>query len=153
MGNSALNLVQANSLISGFDPGSCPPNWLQGKARISNPARKLMSTSTQVIQGKHNFTPNWRKIAIATELSETKDESEGNKIVAKSERTEEKKKKLVQSHISKGIIHEVETSPCLQLDYHHHKSNGDFQQFQNLWVLEALIYTWNKNININIITL
>lgn len=41
IGNSALNLVQANCLISGFDPGSWPPNWLQGKASISNPTMML----------------------------------------------------------------------------------------------------------------
>lgn len=38
MGNSALNLVHANCFISEFVPGSCPPNWLHGKAKISNPA-------------------------------------------------------------------------------------------------------------------
>jgi hypothetical protein len=37
-----LYLAQANCLISGFDPGSCPPNWLQGKARISNPAMQVI---------------------------------------------------------------------------------------------------------------
>lgn len=38
IGNSALNRVQAKFLISSFDPGSWPPNWLQGKAKISSPA-------------------------------------------------------------------------------------------------------------------
>ena len=43
MENSALYtlhdtvLVKANCLMSELDPGSWPPNWLQGNARISNP--------------------------------------------------------------------------------------------------------------------
>lgn len=39
IGNSALNLVHTNRLMSGFDSGSWPPNWLQGKAKISNPKK------------------------------------------------------------------------------------------------------------------
>lgn len=46
IGNSALNRVQANCLISGFEPGSWPPNWLQGKAKISNPVMQAASVST-----------------------------------------------------------------------------------------------------------
>jgi hypothetical protein len=37
IGYSALKRVQANWTISSLVPGSCPPNWLHGKARISNP--------------------------------------------------------------------------------------------------------------------
>lgn len=37
MGYSALNRVQAVSKISSLVPGSCPPNWLHGKANISKP--------------------------------------------------------------------------------------------------------------------
>lgn len=40
IGNSALNMVHAASRISSLLPGSCPRNWLQGNAKISNPARK-----------------------------------------------------------------------------------------------------------------
>ena len=37
IGYSALKRVQANWTISSLVPGSCPPNWLHGKARISKP--------------------------------------------------------------------------------------------------------------------
>ena len=37
IGNSALNMVHAASRISSLLPGSCPRNWLQGNAKISNP--------------------------------------------------------------------------------------------------------------------
>lgn len=54
MGNSALKRVQANCLISGFDPGSCPPNWLQGKARISNPENKnCIKPPVAITEKKH----------------------------------------------------------------------------------------------------
>jgi hypothetical protein len=43
MGYSALKRVQANCTISSFVPGSCPPNWLQGKARISKPIKHKLA--------------------------------------------------------------------------------------------------------------
>lgn len=39
-GNSALNMEHTVSCISSLVPGSCPANWLQGNAKISNPVRK-----------------------------------------------------------------------------------------------------------------
>ena len=38
IGNSALKIVHTVSSICLLLPGSCPANWLQGNARISNPA-------------------------------------------------------------------------------------------------------------------
>ena len=37
IGYLASKRVQTNWTISSFVPGSCPPNWLHGKARISKP--------------------------------------------------------------------------------------------------------------------
>lgn len=39
IGNSALNLEQAISLICSFEPGSWPPNWFDGNAKISKPGK------------------------------------------------------------------------------------------------------------------
>jgi hypothetical protein len=40
IGNSALNIVHTTSWIFSLFPGSCPANWLQGNAKISNSAKK-----------------------------------------------------------------------------------------------------------------
>ena len=45
IGYSALKRVQASSAICLLVPGSCPPNWLHGKANISNPNQPEQKTA------------------------------------------------------------------------------------------------------------
>ena len=58
MGYSALKRVQANWTISSLVPGSCPPNWLHGKARISKPTNHNIGNCTQL--SLNSTTDNWK---------------------------------------------------------------------------------------------
>lgn len=61
IGNSALNLVQTNCLISWFDPGSCMPNWLQGKARTSRPENKKLHKDSRKVWLRKPLLLNWNE--------------------------------------------------------------------------------------------